>query len=136
MAESGLANEGNVLGAVAHIEAAEKILVFHGSRVAVAVVLQVLQVGFNQRVHVTHLRHEQVFALHDAVEYVIECQRGWRKRVSALSGGRGRSGRGRCRCRRRIQSRLCAGETAGFCAVAENAHIQQKKNHNGTRTND
>ena len=79
--ESRLANERNVLRAVTHVEAAEKILVFYGSRVPRAVVLKVLQVGLNHGVHVTHLRHEQVFPLHHAIEYVVERNRGRGQRI-------------------------------------------------------
>src|SRR5579872_5510852 len=96
MAESGLANEGRVLRAVGHVKATEKVLILHGSRVAVAVVLQILQIGLNQRVHVAHLRHEEMLALHDTIKHVVEGKGSRRKRLSALSWCRGR----RRRCRR------------------------------------
>ena len=97
MTESGLADERNVLGAIAHVEAAEKILVFDRSGVAGAVVLQVLQVGLDHGMQVTHLRHEHVLALHDVVHYIIERDCSLRERLGALSGHSGRCGRGALR---------------------------------------
>ena len=93
VAESGLADERNVFGAVGHIEAAEEVLIVDGRRISTGVVLQVLQVGFDHGVHVAHLRHEEVLALHDAVEDVIEGESSCRKRLRGLRGSRGGFGR-------------------------------------------
>ena len=41
-----------------------------------AIGLEILEIGFDHRVHVAHLRHEEVLALHDAVDNVVEGQSG------------------------------------------------------------
>ena len=118
--ESRLANERNVLRAVTHVEAAEKILVFGGSRVPRAVVFKVLQVGLNHGVHVTHLRHEQVFPLHHAIEYVVERNRGPGQSIR----------RSRCnrRCLRPVRSRLRRGTGDGTsCASTSNTPNKRRK---------
>jgi hypothetical protein len=78
MAESRLAYEGDVFGALAHVEAAEKILILHRNPVPVAVVFEILQVGLDQRMHMAHLGHEQMLPLDNAVEHVVESNRGRR----------------------------------------------------------
>ena len=94
MAESRLTNERNVLrtfASIAHVEATEKILVLHGNRVPIAIVLKVLEVRLDHGMHVTHLSHEQVLALHHAIEHVVERKRCGRGRCRVLSGCCGRS---------------------------------------------
>src|SRR5258707_9580604 len=130
MAESGLAYEGDVLGTVGHIEAAEEILILIGNCVAAAVVLEILEVSLNHRVHVTHLRHEEVLALHDPVENIIESGRGWRSRLRDLSG---RGWRTRWRCCW-IQGRLCRRRRRSLSDGREDIR-QQNKNQCRARTN-
>ena len=71
MSEPRLSYERNIFRTIAHVEASEKILVLYRSRVAAAVVLQVLQIGFDHGMHVSHLRHEKVLALHHMIENVV-----------------------------------------------------------------
>src|ERR1700722_1170054 len=77
--ESRLAHERNVLRSVAQVEPAEEILIVHGSRNSSAVVFEILEVGFDHGMHMTHLGHEHVLALHYAVKHVIEGYSGRRR---------------------------------------------------------
>src|SRR5437588_640568 len=67
MAKSGLSCEGNIFRAVGHIEPAQKVLISDWYRVFIGIVLQILQIGFDQRMHVPNLRHEVVLALYDPI---------------------------------------------------------------------
>jgi len=125
MAESGLTDERNVLGAIAHVEAAEKILVFDRSGVAGAVALQVLQVGLDHGMQVTHLGHEHVLALHYVIQDIIERDGCRRDRLGALSGRAGWRGR-------RIHGWLC--RRGRVLRKGCEDVTQQKKSHNGAQT--
>src|ERR1700732_5515319 len=62
MSESRLAHERNVLRSIAQVEPAEKILIVHGHRNSSAVVFEILEVGFDHGMHMTHLSHEHVLS--------------------------------------------------------------------------
>ena len=86
--EPGLTDEGDVFGTVAHVESAEKILVVdRESDCPLPFGLHVLDVGLDERMHVTHLRDEEVFALDDAVNDIVE-RKGSRSGVGWASGRR------------------------------------------------
>ena len=126
MPESGLADKRNVFRAVAHVEPAEKILIFHGNRKPCFVVLKVLEVGLDHGMHVTHLGHEQVLSLHHAIQHVVQrnCSRGCGCGGGAL---RDRSGRH-------------VGCTWGGCGGRRNLSVgreyaAQNKNQHRSRTN-
>ena len=73
MSESRLAHERCIFRAIGHIEASEDNTdLSTGMPFPPAVVLQVLQIGLNHGMHVPHLRHEIVFALHDVIENFVE----------------------------------------------------------------
>ena len=72
-AESRTPDEGAVIGAVAHVETAQEIVVADtGTDAHFLVGLHVLDVGLDQRMHMLHLGDEEVFALDNAVDDLIE----------------------------------------------------------------
>src|SRR5580700_10952004 len=92
MSESRLAHERNVLRPVAQVEPAEEILIVYGHRNSSAVVFEILEVGFDHRMQMTHLSHEHVLALHYPVKHVIEGYSGRRRRLG-FGAWRGRNRR-------------------------------------------
>ncbi len=72
MTKTWLADEGCVLGAVAHIQAAKEILIVHGGDTSVFLGSEILEVGLDHGMHVAHLRQKQMFPLDDAIQNVIE----------------------------------------------------------------
>ena len=97
-AEAGLADEGRIFRALAHIEASEEILVFGGDGISAGVVLQILQVSLDHRTQVAHLGHKQMFTLHDAFDNVAQRDGCWLRGRSCLNWSL-RHRRGSCRCR-------------------------------------
>ena len=94
VSETRLSHKRDVLEAIAHVQSTQKILVLDRRRVAAGIVLQVLKVGFDQRMHMSHLCHEIVLALYNSIDNVVERERGRRQSL------RWRGPRGRRRCRR------------------------------------
>ena len=62
-------SESAVIGALAHIQAAQEVHVADGDgRAEVFVFLQILEIGLHQRMKLLHLRHEEMFALNRSVD--------------------------------------------------------------------
>ena len=72
MTKPRLAYKRHIFRAIRHIQAAEKILIPDRHGMLIGIILQVLQIGLNQRMHVTHLRHEVMLSLYHAIHNVVQ----------------------------------------------------------------
>ncbi len=70
--ESRWLDESSVIGAIAHIEPAQKVVVVRRGRPKFLIRLHVLDIGFDQRVRVLHLGDKKVLALHNPIYHLVK----------------------------------------------------------------
>src|SRR5207244_13339924 len=77
MKEAGVrfVGESAVIGAMTHVELPEKILVASGKIGALAVIFEVLNVSFDDRMQAPKLSHSEMFAIDDFGDELVTCDR-------------------------------------------------------------
>ena len=81
----GRRDEGAVVGTLAHIQSAKEVHVAHrDSGAQIFIFLQILKIGFHQRMKLLHLRHEEMLALNGSIDNLVEAGGGGTR---LLSGG-------------------------------------------------